>query len=74
MTRRSWWLIHFHSLFLLWHECGEEFAVFCYRISEGVLVSVGQHAVVAIQKRRGEPGTGPACSNPSANLFTRSMM
>jgi hypothetical protein len=72
-TRRFSWQALLNSLFLLWHECREEIAVFCYRISESVLVSLGQHAVAYVQARRGELGTKPSCSNRSANLSTRFM-
>jgi len=31
--RRVWWLAPMNRLVLLWHECGENVAVFCYRIT-----------------------------------------
>jgi hypothetical protein len=74
MTRHFSWQSLFHSVFLLWHECREQFAVFCYRISQSVLVSMGHHAVAYVQARRGKPGTEPSCLNRSDNLSTRFMM
>jgi hypothetical protein len=74
MKRQYWWISPFHSLLLLWHQCGEDLGVFCYRITEGAFVRVHERAVVTIQTRRRAPGTGPTCSNSSVNLFTDSMM
>ena len=36
MIRRIHWLAPANMLVLLWQECGENPAVFCYRISVGV--------------------------------------
>jgi len=33
MIGRAWWFAVVNALVLLWHECGEDLAVFCYRIS-----------------------------------------
>jgi len=33
MTGRAWWFAVVNALVLLWHECGEDLAVFCYRIT-----------------------------------------
>jgi hypothetical protein len=37
MTRRVWWLGALNALVLLWHECGEDLGVFCYRISRSAV-------------------------------------
>ena len=39
MIRNAWWLIRANMLVLLWQECGENPAVFCYRISLGVFAT-----------------------------------
>jgi len=33
MIRHAWWFAAGNALVLLWHECGEDLAVFCYRIT-----------------------------------------
>jgi hypothetical protein len=33
MIHRTWWFGAVNALVLLWHECGEDLAVFCYRIT-----------------------------------------
>jgi len=33
MIGRAWWFAAVNALVLLWHECGEDLAVFCYRIT-----------------------------------------
>ena len=33
MIRRAWSFAVVNALVLLWHECGEDLAVFCYRIT-----------------------------------------
>jgi len=33
MIGRAWWFAVVNALVLLWHECGEDLAVFCYRIT-----------------------------------------
>ena len=40
MIRLSAWLASLTMLLLLWHECGEDPAVFCYRIGLGAFASV----------------------------------
>ncbi len=33
MIGRASWFAAVNALVLLWHECGEDLAVFCYRIT-----------------------------------------
>ena len=33
---------------LLWHECGEDISIFCYRIGWGTLASVRSRALVPL--------------------------
>ena len=44
------------SLVFLWHECGQNAGVFCYRIGWGVVTGLGTHALV------------PACSRASVDF------
>lgn len=65
----------FVSLVLLWHECGEDVGVFCYRIGQGAMTTVRSRALVAISAApKRIVRTRSACSNPSSIGFTRSMM
>jgi hypothetical protein len=72
--RRLWYSEPVLSLILLWHQSGDDLALFCYRITEGALMTVHQRAIVPLQMRRRAPGKGIACSNPSAKLSIHSMM
>jgi len=74
MKRQYWWIAPVHSLLLLWHQCGEDLGVFCYRITEGAFIRVHERALVTIQTRRGAPGTRPFCSNSSTSSSINSMM
>jgi len=40
MIRLSACLAAFTMLLLLWHECGEDVGVFCYRIGAGAFANV----------------------------------
>jgi hypothetical protein len=60
----------------LWHECGEDVGVFCYRIGLGALTTLRSHALVPapIPAQR-TLRTRAACSNRSdisSILFTTS--
>jgi len=58
---------------VLWHECGEDVGVFCYRIGLGAFTTLRSRALVPV------PATqiilsrnSSACSNPSSTSSTRS--
>jgi hypothetical protein len=44
MIRNTWWVTPASSLVLLWHECGEDVVVFCYRISRSAALWVRSRA------------------------------
>ena len=46
MIRPSMLFVAFGSLLFLWHECGEDLAVFCYRIGLGAVTGLRKHALV----------------------------
>lgn len=48
MTRISIWLATFIVPILLWHECGEDVGVFCYRIGLGAFTSLRSRALVPV--------------------------
>ena len=44
MIRRIHWLAPAGELVLLWHECGQDGTVFCYRITRGAAIWVRSRA------------------------------
>jgi|GEM_PF-3105809 hypothetical protein len=44
MIRPSWGIFLMNRLVLLWHECGENAAVFCYRISRSAATRIRSRA------------------------------
>src|SRR6266404_1750731 len=51
MTRISIWLAALTIPLLLWHECGEDIGVFCYRIGLGAFTSLRSRALVPVPVR-----------------------
>jgi hypothetical protein len=79
MTRLSVLFLTICILVLIWHECGENPAFFCYRIGSGVfkLVRTRQLALVPISSvthSRVAQRTSSACLNPSSTFFVRSII
>ena len=59
---------------LLWHECGEDIGVFCYRIGMGALARARSRALVpALAYSRMLARNQTACLNRSGNFSTLSM-
>ncbi len=66
------WLTAFSGYVLLWQECGENPAVFCYRIVWDTLKTVPCRALVPVYV---SPRVNPACSRifgTSSRPFTMS--
>lgn len=66
-------------LFLLWHECGEDLAIFCYRIGVGAFLKVRSHTLVPVPisqkfRRISAARNYSACSNRSVISSIRSTM
>lgn len=59
------------ALVLLWHECGENLGVFCYRIASCLLARARPAELVPVRVREKVPF---ACSSPFEAFFTRSTM
>jgi hypothetical protein len=75
MIRLDGWIAIFSATSLLWYECREDLAVFCYRISCGAVAAVRLRAldlapVQAIIRTSGRNNV--ACSNPSFTFSARS--
>jgi hypothetical protein len=79
MTRLSVLFPTICILVLIWHECGENPGIFCYRIGNGAfkLVRGRQLAPVPISSvthSRVAQRTSSACLNPSSTFFVRSII
>jgi hypothetical protein len=51
MIRPSMLLVGFGSLIFLWHECGEDLPVFCYRIGLGAVTGLRRRGLVLVPTR-----------------------
>jgi len=71
MIRLGWCLVAFAAYVLLWHECGENPVVFCYRIGWSALTTARVRALVPV---RVSQRTSAACSNPFVIFSKRSTM
>jgi hypothetical protein len=62
------------SLIFLWHECGEDLGVFCYRIGSGAFAGLRSRGLVPVPLRESHYFSAarnyPKCLTPS---FTSSM-
>ena len=59
---------------VLWHECGEDVGVFCYRIGLGAFTNLRSRALVAVPASQFNLSRNrSACSNPSSTFSTRSI-
>jgi hypothetical protein len=79
MIRPGWWLSVFGRWLVLWEECGENLAIFCYRIGVGILSRMRFRALVPVPVfqrtrlaalRSSKTRTSIACSNPSPIFST----
>lgn len=66
MIRPGMLLVAFGSLIFLWHECGEDLPVFCYRIGLGAVTGVRKRALVLVPT--GFPNYFAAARNKSECL------
>ena len=58
---------------VLWHECGEDVGVFCYRIGLGALTALRSRTLIPIHVVSNQYARDRrACSNTSSNFSTRS--
>jgi hypothetical protein len=73
MIRLGTLLAVISTLILFWHECGEDLAVFCYRMGLGALTRVRAGSLVPAFRTQTIRRNRFACSNPSATFSTRSM-
>ncbi len=72
MNLSAWYAV-FAGVGLLWHECGHELGVFCYRIGCGVFSAAREQAFALVPLRAtiNPVRTNAACSNRSFTFSTR---
>jgi hypothetical protein len=59
---------------VLWHECGEDVGVFCYRIGLGAVTALRSTTLVPIPLIGNDVARArTACSNPSSTFSNRSI-
>jgi len=70
MIRPAWWLLLVCAVVVLWEECGENLAIFCYRIGWEAISNLRARALFLIPV---SVRTEAACWNTSATCSTRYM-
>jgi hypothetical protein len=78
MMRLSAWLAALTVPLLLWHECGEDIGVFCYRIGLGAFAAVRSRALVPVSVGNASDFSAARnhteCSTLSFTYSTRSII
>jgi len=75
MMNLNRWYAVFAGAGLLWHECGHDLGVFCYRIGCGVFCAARERAfeLVPLRATMNPVRTIAACSNRSFTFSNPSM-
>jgi hypothetical protein len=76
MTRLAAVLAAVMAYIVLWHECGEDVGVFCYRIGLGAFTTLRSRTLVPVPVPASQiilSRNRFACSNPSSTFSTRSI-
>jgi hypothetical protein len=68
MIRPAWWLLLVCAVVVLWQECGENLAIFCYRVLWEAITGLRVRALFPIPV---SVRTEAACWNSSATCSTR---
>ncbi len=74
MTRFNALMAAVGTCVLVWHECAENPALFCYRIGLGAFTSVRSGGLTLAPIANSTARKTSGCSNPSGNFSTPSMM
>ncbi len=82
MTRFSAWMTAVGACVVIWHECAENPAIFCYRIGRRAFTGIRSReyflvpAIIPVTRPITRPVTrnDSRCSNPSGNFSTPSTM
>ena len=74
MIRLTGFIAAIIASIVLWHECGEDVGVFCYRIGLGAFTTLRLRALVPVPAAQFNLSRNrSACSNPSSTFSTRSI-
>jgi len=74
MMRLSSWMASISICVLIWHECAENPALFCYRIGIGAFASFRSDPQMLAPVTNPVARNNSRCLNPSAIYSTRSTM
>jgi hypothetical protein len=78
MIRLSSWIAAITAMGFLWHECGEDLGIFCYRIGCNVFTFTRKETLALVPVRHTIPGNlaraNAACSNRSFTFSNPSMI
>ena len=74
MMRLNGWYAMMAALGLLWHECGYDLGVFCYRIGCGAIFAARERAyeLVPLRATMNPARTSAACSTRYSTFYDRS--
>jgi hypothetical protein len=70
MIRSAWCLAFVSAILMIWHECGENLGLFCYRIGWGAFYNMRSRTLAPVAISPDITRTPAACSNRS---FTSSV-
>jgi len=74
MIRLSSWIAAIMAMGFLWHECGDDWGIFCYRIGCNVFTFTRKQTLALVPVRHTIHGnlarTDVACSNRSCTFST----
>lgn len=74
MTRYGALLATVSVCVLIWHECAENPAIFCYLIGIRAFSGIRSRALTLAPVTSAMTRNNPRCSNPSGSFSTRSTM
>jgi hypothetical protein len=73
MTRYNALMAAIATCVLIWQECAENPALFCYRIGTGAFANMRSRGLVPAPVTNSTARNNDGCSNPSGNCSTESM-
>ena len=74
MTRFSAWMTAVGACVLIWHECAENPAIFCYLIGLRAFTGIRSRALLLAPVANATARNNSRCSNRSGIFSTRSTM
>jgi hypothetical protein len=74
MMRLGAWMASISICMFIWHECGENPALFCYRIGMGAFASFRSRPQILAPVTNPAARNNSRCLNPSGIYSTRSTM